>query len=161
MQAQTHLSAGDFAAKWRQATTTEKAGSQEHFIDLCRMLGEPTPHEADPSGTSYALEKRVSKAGGGDGFADVWKRGFFPWEYKGKDKDLRAAYGWLNPPGLDPADLEKRTLTNLYNQRPTWLDHGHAALDAAVFAAYGWPTDLPDSQILERLLALNLERAND
>jgi len=67
--------------------------------------------------------------------------------------------GWLNPPGLDPAELDKRTLTNLYNQRPTWLDHAHAALDAAVFAAYGWPTDLPDTEILERLLALNLERA--
>jgi hypothetical protein len=67
--------------------------------------------------------------------------------------------GWLNPPGLDPADLEKRTLTNLYNQRPTWLNHVHAALDAAVFAAYGWPADLSDTEILERLLALNLERA--
>ena len=67
--------------------------------------------------------------------------------------------GWLNPPGLDPANLEKRTLTNLYNQRPTWLDHSHATLDAAVFAAYGWPTDLPDAEILERLLTLNLERA--
>ncbi len=66
--------------------------------------------------------------------------------------------GWLNPPNLDPADLEKRTLTNLYNQRPTWLDHAHAALDAAVFATYGWPADLPDPEILERLLALNLER---
>jgi hypothetical protein len=48
--------------------------------------------------------------------------------------------GWLNPPGLDPADLAKRTLTNLYNQRPTWLANAHADLDAAVFAAYGWPT---------------------
>jgi len=67
--------------------------------------------------------------------------------------------GWLNPPGLDPADLAERTLTNLYNQRPTWLDHAHAALDAAVFATYGWPADLPDPEILERLLALNLERA--
>ena len=67
--------------------------------------------------------------------------------------------GWLNPPGLDPADLEKRTLTNLYNQRPTWLDQAHAALDAAVFAAYGWPADLDDTDILERLLALNLDRA--
>ena len=66
--------------------------------------------------------------------------------------------GWLNPPNLDPADLEKRTLTNLYNQRPTWLQHAHAALDAAVFAAYGWPADLADAEILERLLALNLER---
>ncbi len=67
--------------------------------------------------------------------------------------------GWLNPPGLPPADLEKRTLTNLYNQRPTWLANAHATLDAAVFAAYAWPADLPDPQILERLLALNLARA--
>ena len=53
----------------------------------------------------------------------------------------------------------KRTLTNLYNARPTWLDLAHKKLDAAVFAAYGWPADLSDEQILERLLALNLERA--
>lgn len=66
--------------------------------------------------------------------------------------------GWLNPPGSDPFELVKRTLTNLYNERPTWLQHAHAALDAAVFAAYGWPVDLPDKEILARLLALNLER---
>jgi len=35
----------------------------------------------------------------------------------------------------------------------------HDDLDAAVFAAYGWPTDLTDEQILERLVALNAERA--
>jgi type II restriction/modification system DNA methylase subunit YeeA len=67
--------------------------------------------------------------------------------------------GWLNPPGLDPAELAKRTLTHLYNQRPTWLANAHADLDAAVFAAYGWPSDLPDAAILERLLAMNLDRA--
>jgi hypothetical protein len=67
--------------------------------------------------------------------------------------------GWLNPPGLDPAELAKRTLTHLYNQRPTWLANAHADLDAAVFAAYGWPVDLADAEILERLLALNLGRA--
>ena len=67
--------------------------------------------------------------------------------------------GWLNPPGLEPADLAKRTLTNLYNQRPTWLTNAHADLDAAVFAAYGWPADLPDADILERILALNTLRA--
>jgi type II restriction/modification system DNA methylase subunit YeeA len=66
---------------------------------------------------------------------------------------------WLNPPGLSEADLKKRTLTNLYNQRPTWLDLAHKKLDAAVFATYGWPADLSDEEILERLLALNLERA--
>ncbi|MBA2372850.1 MAG: class I SAM-dependent DNA methyltransferase, partial [Chloroflexi bacterium] len=104
-----------FAAKWRGVTTTEKAGSQSHFIDLCRMLGEPTPHEADPIGSQYAFEKRVAKAGGGDGFADVWKRDFFAWEYKGKDKDLKAAYVQLlaykddlgNPPLLVVSDIAR------------------------------------------------------
>ena len=66
---------------------------------------------------------------------------------------------WLNPPGLDANALKKRTLTNLYNQRPTWLDLLHKRLDAAVAAAYAWPADLADEEILERLLALNLERA--
>jgi len=55
--------------------------------------------------------------------------------------------------------LKDRTLTNLYNARPTWLDLAHRKLDAAVAAAYGWPADLTDDAILERLLALNLERA--
>ena len=54
---------------------------------------------------------------------------------------------------------DSRTLTNLYNARPTWLDMAHAKLDAAVADAYGWPADLADAEILERLLALNLERA--
>ena len=53
----------------------------------------------------------------------------------------------------------KATLTNLYNQRPAWLANAHATLDAAVAAAYGWPATLPDAEILERLLALNLERS--
>ncbi len=66
---------------------------------------------------------------------------------------------WLNPPDATEAELKKRTLTNLYNQRPTWLANAHAALDAAVVAAYGWPADLTDAEILERLLALNLERS--
>ena len=71
---------------------------------------------------------------------------------------VRLRDGWLNPPGLDPNQISKRTLTNLYNVRPTWLEHAHAVLDAAVLAAYGWPPDLANPEILERLLALNLER---
>jgi hypothetical protein len=66
---------------------------------------------------------------------------------------------WLNPPGATEAELKKRTLTNLYNERPTWLRLAHEKLDAAVFDAYGWPRDLVDEEILGRLLALNLERA--
>ncbi len=66
---------------------------------------------------------------------------------------------WLNPPGLSEQELQKRTLTNLYNARPDWLDAAHKRLDAAVFDAYGWPHDLSDEEILARLLALNLTRA--
>jgi len=66
---------------------------------------------------------------------------------------------WLDAEGLNEAEKKKRTLTNLYNARPTWLELAHKKLDEAVFAAYGWPSDLSDEEILERLLALNLERA--
>jgi hypothetical protein len=63
-----------------------------------------------------------------------------------------------------------RTLTALYNKKPTWLADAHRALDAVVFAAYGWraaperpgeggPVDMTDAQILETLLALNLCRS--
>jgi len=71
---------------------------------------------------------------------------------------VRLRDGWLNPPGLDPVELSKRTLTNLYNARPTWLQHAHAALDTAVLAAYGWPPDLAGEPLLAALLALNLSR---
>ena len=71
---------------------------------------------------------------------------------------VRLRDGWLNPPGLDPVALGKRTLTNLYNARPTWLEHAHAALDTAVLAAYGWPADLANEPLLAALLALNLDR---
>ena len=56
------------------------------------------------------------------------------------------------------ARIKDRTLTKLYNERPNWLDLAHRKLDAAVAAAYGWPADLTEAAILERLLALNLER---
>jgi type II restriction/modification system DNA methylase subunit YeeA len=76
---------------------------------------------------------------------------------------VRLRDAWLNP---EPAELatstvalKERTLTNLYNKRPDWLDHAHQRLDAAVFAAYGWPPTLSDDEILARLLALNLARA--
>ena len=70
-------------------------------------------------------------------------------------------YPRLVPKDADSAKLlAKRTLTNLYNERPTWLDLAHKKLDEAVFAAYGWKPELTDDEILERLLSLNLERAS-
>lgn len=88
---------------------------------------EPTPHEADPTGEHYAFEKRVTKGGGGDGFADVWKRGFFAWEYKGKKADLKAAYRQLldyredleSPPLLIVSDIERIEIhTNFTGLKP-------------------------------------------
>jgi hypothetical protein len=56
-------------------------------------------------------------------------------------------------------ELKKRTLTDLYNGRLEWLANVHRALAAAVFAAYGWPSDLPKQEVLARLLALNRKRS--
>ena len=89
-----------------------------------------------------------------------------PWSRFVADPDERRI-GTVRYPRVEPRDdecakkLAKRTLTNLYNERPAWLAHAHARLDAAVATAYGFDPDLTDEQILEKLLALNIERAND
>jgi hypothetical protein len=57
--------------------------------------------------------------------------------------------------------LKKRTLTNLYNERPAWLDNAHRALDEAVAAAYGWGPDMSDDNVLSRLLVLNQRRSHE
>ena len=119
-------SPADFAAKWAGNTRTERAASQEHFIDLCRLLGVPTPNEADPTGDEYAFEKGAEKTDGGDGFADVWKRGHFAWEYKGKHKNLKAAYQQLlqyrealeNPPLLVVCDLDRFEIHTNFTNTP-------------------------------------------
>jgi len=76
----------------------------------------------------------------------------------------RLRRNWLDPEGATEAELKKRTLTNLYNARPQWLRNAHAALDRAVWDAYGWddpdPATVEEDTILSRLLALNLERTN-
>ncbi|MCH7810038.1 MAG: hypothetical protein IH863_05620 [Chloroflexi bacterium] len=95
------MNAAEFVRKWQGITTSERASAQTHFNDLCRMLGEPAPHDVDPEGTWYAFEKGAEKLGGGDGWADVWKRGLFGWEYKGKDANLLLLSG-------DPLDVKTR-----------------------------------------------------
>jgi len=121
------MTPAEFAAKWKGSTQSERAAAQEHFIDLCRMLGQPTPNDADPTGDWYAFEKGAGKAEGGEGFADVWKRDHFAWEYKGKHKDLTAAYSQLNgyrealgnPPLLVVCDLARFEIhTNFTNTVP-------------------------------------------
>jgi type II restriction/modification system DNA methylase subunit YeeA len=96
----------DFIRKWKHHALSERASAQEHFLDLCRLFDHPTPAEADPQAEFFTFEKGVPKTGGGDGFADVWKKGFFAWEYKKRRRNLddalvqlvRYAAALENPP---------------------------------------------------------------
>ncbi len=118
------LTPAKFVAKWKPVELSERAASQEHFIDLCRLLGQPTPAEHDATGAEYTFEKGVTPTAGasrgaaGDrGFADVWWKGKFAWEYKrkGKYRDLTEAYRQLcqyrealeNPPLLIVSDIAR------------------------------------------------------
>ncbi len=105
----------DFIAKWQKVNLSERSACQQHFLDLCELLGQPKPAAADPDGAWYTFERGVSKSTGGHGWADVWMRNHFGWEYKGKHKDLDAAYQQLllyredleNPPLLVVCDLDR------------------------------------------------------
>ncbi len=109
------MNVSQFIAKWRKVELKERSAAQEFFIDLCRLVGHPTPAEADPTGADFCFEKGAAKHGGGDGFADVWKRGSFGWENKGRHKDLEAAFDQLllykddlaNPPLLVVCDMDR------------------------------------------------------
>ena len=118
------MTASEFISKWRSSELKERSAAQEHFIDLCRLLGEPTPAEADPTGEHYSFERGARKDTGGDGWADVWKRHCFAWEYKGKHADLDSAFDQLrqyalaleNPPLLIVSDMTRfRIRTNWTN----------------------------------------------
>ncbi len=104
-----------FVKRWSASTLSERSSYQQHFLDLCEMIGAPKPAEVDPAGDFYTFEKGVEKTGGGKGFADVWYKDRFAIEYKGKHKDLAAAYGQLlqyresleNPPLLVVTDTDR------------------------------------------------------
>jgi len=130
----------DFKKKWSRYSGKETSAYQEHFNDLCNLLGQPTPAAADPTGSeSFCFQKRVIKdaelfafTDGGRvaeepeaerGFADVWKRDCFAWEYKGKKKNLDEAYrqllryreSLLNPPLLIVCDFDRYIIRTNFN----------------------------------------------
>ncbi len=104
-----------FIAKWQRVNLSERSACQQHFLDLCDLLDQPKPADADPDGQWYTFERGVKKTEGGDGWADVWMRGHFGWEYKRRHKDLAAAYKQLvdyredleNPPLLVVCDMDR------------------------------------------------------
>ncbi|WP_428384127.1 class I SAM-dependent DNA methyltransferase [Nevskia ramosa] len=106
------MTPSDFIAKWKNGGD-ERRDSQPFFEDLCRLLGHATPRETDPDHTHFTYEYGAAKTSGGNGWADVWKKGHFGLEFKGTHKDLDAAYTQLknyadaleNPPLLIVCDL--------------------------------------------------------
>ena len=112
-----------FARKWGRAQLRERAGSQEHFLDICRLVGENTPAEVDPNGEFFTFEKSLRKESGATGFADVWRKDCFAWEYKGLHADLSSAYGQLqlyreslgNPPLLVVCDMDRYEVHTNFN----------------------------------------------
>src|SRR5215216_3572105 len=121
------LTPQDFVSKWKRVTAREKQTYQEHFLDLCQLVGHPTPNEYDGTGTRFAFEMGVAKTSGGQGWADVAKLGYFGWEYKGKDSDLEKAYDQLlryrdslqNPPLLIVSDINNIIIRTNYTNLPT------------------------------------------
>src|SRR5438105_3755291 len=108
-----------FIDKWRGNTRSERAAAQQHFLELCELLGVAKPGSPD-----YEFEKSTRRIGGAQGFADVWKDHCFIWEYKGSRRNLVEAYAQLkqyadafgNPPLLIVSDMQEiRVHTNFTN----------------------------------------------
>ena len=111
-----------FIAVWKDNKLTERGGAQAHFDDLCELLGVDKPR--DPN--NYCFERGAKKSGGGDGWADVWKRGCFGWENKKPGRDLDAALKQLtdyalqleNPPLLVVCDRERIVIHTAFTGYP-------------------------------------------
>ena len=111
-----------FIATWKNNPLTERAGAQPHFDDLCELLGVDKPRDPD----NYCFERGAKKAGGGDGWADVWKRGHFGWENKKPGRDLDTALKQLtdyalqleNPPLLVVCDRERIVIHTAFTGYP-------------------------------------------
>jgi type II restriction/modification system DNA methylase subunit YeeA len=116
------LTPEQFIHRWHQSTLNEKSGAHLHFKDLCELLDEVMP--TAETGDFYGFEKGVLQTTGKRGWADVWKKGCFAWEYKSPGEDLKAAFLQLqryaialeNPPLLIVSDLRTiQIYTNFTN----------------------------------------------
>lgn len=138
----------DFLGKWRNVELKERSAAQSHFNDLCALLNVTDPVSADPRGDWFTFEKGANKSSGGNGWADVWRRGCFGWEYKGRHSNLEKAYSQLlqysvaleNPPLLIVSDMERIIV------RTNWTN---TVQETHTFAL----DDLTDAAVRDRLRA--------
>jgi type II restriction/modification system DNA methylase subunit YeeA len=117
-----HMTPEQFITLWTDNTLTERGGAQGHFDDLCDLLGVDKPRDPD----NYCFERGAKKTGGGEGWADVWKRGCFGWENKKPGRNLDTALKQLtdyalqlvNPPLLIVSDRERIIIHTAFTGYP-------------------------------------------
>jgi len=142
----------EFIDRWKGRTLSERAAAQSHFNDLCELLGVPAPTDERETDSSYGFEARTDLSAAGlyptrevdgmplyrietsrtrssGGFADVWKRDHFAWEYKraGKHPTLESALAQLriyaaslgNPPLLIVCDIDRYEIHTNFTNYPT------------------------------------------
>lgn len=117
------MTPAEFIAKWKDNKLSERAGAQAHFLDLCDLLGVEKPSDPD----NYTFERGLKRTGAGRGWADVWKRHCFAWEYKGPHGNLDLALKQLmtyalaldNPPLLVVSDLQKIEIHTHFTGTPS------------------------------------------
>jgi hypothetical protein len=117
----------DFIVKWGAGgaafALNEEQGAQQHFIELCAVLGVAVPSGSD----DYVFEKGTLMLGQRRGYADVFKRDHFAWENKAPGKPLDAALRQLmtyalaleNPPLLIVSDRLRIEIHNHFNGTPS------------------------------------------
>lgn len=142
----------NFLKKWRSVELKERSASQSHFNDLCALLGVVDPISSDPKGEWFTFEKGANKTSGGNGWADVWRRECFGWEYKGRHANLEKAYAQLlqysvaleNPPLLIVSDMNRIVI------RTNWTNSIQEIHEIAL-------DDLTDGAVRDRLKAAFLD----
>ena len=166
------MTTAEFLERWRHAGAAERANKDSFLVELCDVLGVERPHPKtnDPEKDVYVFEKDVARSredGTSIGRIDLFRAGCFVLEAKQVDSAKRGTPGWEQ--AMNDALGKLRSGEELSAKERVIHEQGlvsvlkqiHDELDAAVFEAYGWPVTLTDEEILERLVALNHERAEE
>ena len=171
------MTVSEFSQKWRKVELKERAAAKVLDDLRSNWLNPPewvkeealeSPGSANGPWARYVVTSKTGtvplpQTAEEKGTVPMSKTGTVPPPQTAEEKGtVPGGIGTVGYPRLVPKDdecakkLKTRTLTNVYNQRPAWLDLAHKKLDEAVFAAYGWPVTLSDEEILEKLLEINL-----
>ena len=129
------------------------AGNQRRYNATRTFETFPFPPNLTPniSASEYADDPRaVAIANAAKRLDDLRNRWLNPVDWIDIVPEVAVGYPDRILPKNEAAsvELKKRTLTNLYNERPQWLTDAHRDLDAAVAAAYDWPASISKQELV-------------